>query len=237
MGDTDRRADSLRALAAQLEQRDEVVASQIAVVSGLATRVSAVRARAGAIGERLDALPGELDTVVRAQGEGRTAAEEARGELAEAEQRLQQVESSRRSSAEDHARAQRALQDAREALADAERRVDRLTARHVELRDLEQALQAEAEGLAIEARGIAAGLREAARVADVGASLPGTSLEEIDDWGARARAALFVARGTLETERERIVVEANALGAAVLGEELAGTSVALVRRRVEDALS
>jgi hypothetical protein len=48
---------------------------------------------------------------------------------------------------------------------------------------------------------------------------------------------LFVVRGTLETERERVVVEANALGSAVLGEALGASSVATVRRRVEQALS
>jgi hypothetical protein len=66
---------------------------------------------------------------------------------------------------------------------------------------------------------------------------PGTTLAELEDWAGRARAALFVARGTLETERERIVAEANALGAAVTGEPAAGTSVALVRKRIEDALA
>ncbi len=50
------------------------------------------------------------------------------------------------------------------------------------------------------------------------------------------RSALLVARGSLEAERERIVVEANALGAAVLGESLGARSVALVRRRLETEL-
>jgi hypothetical protein len=39
----------------------------------------------------------------------------------------------------------------------------------------------------------------------------------------------------LETERERVVVEANVLGASVLGEQLGASSVALVRRRLESA--
>ena len=62
---------------------------------------------------------------------------------------------------------------------------------------------------------------------------PGDTLADVEEWGARVRAGLFVAQGTLETERERIVAEANALGTAVLGEDLGGSSVALVRRRVE----
>ena len=66
---------------------------------------------------------------------------------------------------------------------------------------------------------------------------PGETLDGIDEWGARVRSSLFVARGTLETERERIVVEANALAAAVLGESLGASSVAVVRRRLEERLT
>jgi hypothetical protein len=143
---------------------------------------------------------------------------------------------SRRAGDEDRARARQVLQDAREAVTDAAHRVERLEAARAELRDLEQALHAEAEGLAVEARDVAAALRDAPRVADAGKGEPGSSLEDIDDWGGRARAALFVTRGTLETERERVVAEANALAASVIGEDLGAASVALVRRRVEAAL-
>jgi hypothetical protein len=99
-----------------------------------------------------------------------------------------------------------------------------------------QALQAEAEGLTVAARDVAAALQDAPRVADAGKGDPGSTLAEIEDWGARARAALFVARGTLDNERERVVSEAAALAEAVLGEQPSGASVALVRRRLEQAL-
>ena len=143
---------------------------------------------------------------------------------------------SRRAGEEERARARQVLQDAREAVTDAAHRVERLQAKRAELHDLEQALRAEADGLVVEARDVAAALRQAPRLADAGKGEPGTSLDEIDDWGGRARAALFVALGTLETERERIVAEANALAASLLGEDLGAASVALVRRRVEAAL-
>jgi hypothetical protein len=65
---------------------------------------------------------------------------------------------------------------------------------------------------------------------------PGSSLEGLADWGARVRAALFVVTGGLETERDRVVREAGELGASVLGEPPVGASVAVVRRRLEDAL-
>ncbi len=230
------RAASLLAHVAELEQRDEVLARQIAIVTGLAERAGDVRARAVEIRARLEALPEELAGVERAEAEARTRERDARAEQSEAERRLDQVMESRRAGEEERARARQVLQDAREAVSDAVHRVERLVAQRSELHDLEQALRAEADGLAVEARDVAAGLRDAPRVADAGKGEPGTSLEEIDDWGARARAALFVARGTLETERERVVAEANALAASVLGEDLGAASVALVRRRVEAAL-
>jgi len=64
--------------------------------------------------------------------------------------------------------------------------------------------------------------------------VPGTSLGEIEEWGARAHAALFVVRGSLESERERLVLEANSLAAATFGDHGGGASVALVRRRLEE---
>ena len=100
--------------------------------------------------------------------------------------------------------------------------VARIAARREELVDSERVLRAEADGLAVAARDIAAEIRETPRVSESGRELPGTDLPELVEWGARVHAALFVVRGGLENERERIVVEANTLGAAVLGEQLAG---------------
>ena len=74
-------------------------------------------------------------------------------------------------------------------------------------------------------------------MSDAGKSVPGPSLVSVEEWGARARAALFVARGPLATERERIVIEANTLGSSVLGEPLGGSSAALVRRRLQQHLA
>jgi hypothetical protein len=230
------RADTLLALAATLEERDEALATDIALVTHLADRVAGLRRRAEEIRTRLAEIPGELEVLEDAARQARAAADRAREELVEAEKKLAQVAGSRRSDERDLARAQRTAQDAREALADADRRILRVDAQRQELRDVERALAAEADGLAVDARDVAAAVDGAPRVPDAAKTRPGASLEELDDWGGRARAALFVARGTLESERERIVVEANALAASVLGEEVAGTSVALARRRIEDAL-
>ncbi len=230
------RAASLLAHVAELEQRDEALAKQIAIVTELAERAGDVRARAVEVHGRLAALPDELAGIERAEAEARTRERDARAEQSEAERRLDQVMESRRAGDEERARARQVLQDAREAVSDAAHRVERLEAAHAELREVEQALLAEAEGLQVEALDVAASLRDAATVADAGKRDPGRSLGEIDDWGGQARASLFVARGTLETERERVVAEANALAASVLGEDLGAASVALVRRRVEAAL-
>ena len=66
---------------------------------------------------------------------------------------------------------------------------------------------------------------------------PGAGLDALAEWASHARSSLFVARGVLEQERDRIVTEANALGSAVLGEQLGGSSAALVRERLEARLS
>lgn len=232
----DDRADSLRAHVADLERRDEAVAAQIAVVAALAERVGTIRGRAAEIRDALDALPGELAAVDQAQHAARIAVDDAKAELAEAERKGEHVEGSRRSTAKEKAAARRTAQDAREALADAEHRIERLRDQRTRVVETRQALQAEAEGLAVAARDIAAALQDAPRVADAGKGDPGSTLAEIEDWGGRARAALFVARGTLDNERECVVAEAAALAEAVLGEQPSGANVALVRRRLEQAL-
>jgi chromosome segregation ATPase len=229
----DGRAQSLLALAAELERRDEEIAAQIELVAELATRVGTLRERAMHVRAQLAALPAELTSVESADAVAREAEREARSDLAAAEARLAALEGSRRPKQDDLAQARRSAVTAREVLGDALTRIDRLAARRAELQDVERALSAEAEGLTVEARAVATGIREAPRVSDAGKAEPGQTLEEIDQWGGIARAALFVAHSTLETDREKIVVEAHALGASVLGEQPAGTSVAVVRRRLE----
>ncbi len=226
----------LLALAAELERRDEVIARQIDEVAALAERAGAVRADAAAIAEQLAAIPSELEGLDRAEGDALEAARSAHRELAELEARLADLERARRPRNEEIERMRRTTQDAREAVADAEARIVRLQGRRVELDELERALAAAADGAVVTAREVAAAIAEVPRVSDGGKSEPGTTLAELDEWGGRARAALFVARGTLDAERERIVAEAGSLGASVLGEDMVGTSVALVRRRLEQAL-
>jgi hypothetical protein len=109
-------------------------------------------------------------------------------------------------------------------------------------RDSLTALEAEAEAAGAEQETLERAAAEAAeqmvavpRVAREAAAPPEAGLRGIEAWGGRARAALLVVHGSLATEREAIVREANELGSALLGEPLGATSVAGVRARVARA--
>lgn len=230
------RIDAVLSQTAELERRDASVAARIDAVAELLRRVHEVRGRAIEVREALAALPADLAAAERAEVEARDHEAAARVDLADAERHAEEIARSRRAGGEARARAQRDVRRARQALLDAAARIERVLARRASLVDDEHALRAEADGLARAAREVAVGVAETPRVSESGRALPGGSLPEIEEWGARAHAALFVVRGGLEAERERIVTEAGALASAVLGEQVAGSSVALVRRRLEQVL-
>jgi hypothetical protein len=231
----DRTADLL-SLARDLEQRDVAVAARIEVAADLLQRVDDVRARARRVQAALEAIPGEIVHAEQAERDARSREAEARLELVEAERRLDEAGRSRRAGEDARTEAERAVRRAAVAAEDAAATVARMRERLGALVSEEAALQAEGEGLAVEARHVAAAVADVPRVSESGRSTPGTSLAGIEEWGARAHAALFVVRGGLENERERIVLEANTLAAAALGDQAGGSSVALVRRRLEESL-
>ena len=227
-------ADAL-AHAAELERRDTEIAGELAVVRDLEERAGAIRGRAGIVREALERVPLEREDLDRRRGEADEAVTAAHAEVERTESRVASLEAGRRKRDDELDRARKEAVTARDALADAlavHARVDELESSLVEN---ERALLAEGEALAAAAELIAEGVRDVGRVTESAGRAPGTSLAELDDWGSRVRSALFVARGTLEAERERVVLEANALGTSVLGEELGTTSVTLVRRRLEAA--
>jgi chromosome segregation ATPase len=230
-------AASLLADAAELERRDEAVAGELDAIRSLADRAGAVRARVEEARGALDRLPAEREEVELLSGAAEHDVARARHELELAESRLAALESSRRRRQDELDRARNELATAREARTDAETRIERLAERTAELDAHEEALEGERATLVRVAAEIASELRANGRVTDTAGREPGTTLAELDDWGGRVRSALFVARGTLETEREWIVVEANVLGSTVLGEQLGASSVALVRRRLEERLA
>lgn len=223
--------------AAELDRRDAAIAHELETIAALAGRAGAVRDRVREIREALARIPRELGELGARRGQTEADATRARRELEAAEARLAELERSRRRKTDEIARVRSERSTAVEQLADAETRLARLATREAELHEERRVLGQEAAGLARRAAEIAAELRRTDRVTERAAQHPGVELEELEEWGAQVRSALFVARGTLETERERVVAEANALGAAVLGESLGASSVAVLRRRIEAHLA
>ena len=227
-------ADAL-AHAAELERRDTEIANELAVVRDLEERVGAIRGRAGIVGEALERVPLEREDLARRRVEADEAVTAARVDVERTQSRVASLESGRRRRDDELDRARKEAATSRDTLADALAVRGRIDERASALVEDERALVAEGEALAKAAELVAEGVRNVGRVTESAGRAPGTSLAELDDWGSRVRSALFVVRGTLEAERERVVVEANVLGTSVLGEELGATSVAIVRRRLEAA--
>jgi chromosome segregation protein len=232
-------ADSTQALIAEvveLERRDAAIARALEEVRRIEERAGAVRSRAGDIRDALERLPAEVDELAQRRTSAEAVEVALRSELELAEKRLASLESSRRRRVDELERARREAATARDSLSDAHAELERLAAAETALQARDASLRAEAGRLLEEAVEVAHDLRSVERIVDAARRAPGATLDELDDWGGQVRSALFVVRGTLETERERIVLEANALGSAVLGEPLGASSVAVVRRRVEQAL-
>jgi len=228
--------DDVLALAWDLERRDADLATRISAITELLQHVDSVRGRARELQAALVAIPVEIAHAEEAERDARRREADVRLELVEAERRLDEAGRSRRAGEDTKAAAERAVRRAAVAAEDAATTVARMRERLEALVREEAALQAEGEGLGVEARDVAAAVAELPRVSESGRSVPGSSLAEIEEWGARAHSALFVVRGGLENERERIVFEANALAAAALGDHAGGSSVALVRKRLEASL-
>ncbi len=222
--------------AAELQDRDDRIARDLELIAALADRAGVVRGRATEERERLARIPDELEAIAARRAAVESGAANARSELAAADARLSALESGRRTKPDEIDRARSEEATARQAVVDAESELERLDGQDRELRSLQGGLLEEAAALPAQAARVAAELRETPRVTESALAEPGADLDAVEEWGAQVRSALFVARGTLETERDRIVVEANALGTAVLGESLGGSSVAVIRRRVEERL-
>ncbi len=233
---TDSRAAGHIELARELERRDLDVAARIDGVSALLRDVDGVRRRATCTRERLAEIPAEIRHAEEDERDARVREADALLELAEVERREEELRRSRRAGADAKEQVERAALRAEIVAADATSAVMRTRSRLEDAVREEAVLQSEAEGLAVEARSVARAVAEEPRLSASGRSEPGASLAEIEEWAARAHAGLFVVRGGLENERERLVVEANGLAAAVLGDHGGGASVSLVRKRLEENL-
>jgi chromosome segregation ATPase len=228
-------ASDLLSHARELERRDSTIARELEAVAAVAQRVSAVLERASEVRTALTALPGELDELTRRLGSAENEADAAKSALAQADDRVTALARSRRGKEDELDRAEREATTARQLLADAESGVVRSREHLEELRASEPRLREDAGTLVREAEGLGNELARLPRISETEILRPGESLEELEQWGLLARSALLVSRGTLEAERERLVVEANELAALVLGDSSAGSSVTLVRRRLEEA--
>jgi chromosome segregation ATPase len=227
---------ALLAHAAELERRDDAVARELDTARRLEERAAAVRARAGEVRAALERIPAEFEELARRLADARVDEAAATAALARGEERLAELETARRKRVDEIERARSEVATARDVLADARANVARIASQDGQLRADERALAGESDSLLRSAGEVAADIGRFERVTESAHRRPGDTLSELEDWGGHVRSALFVARGTLEAERERIVVEANALGSAVLGETLGASSVALVRRRLQERL-
>jgi chromosome segregation protein len=220
-------------LARRLEEDDERLAAALATVAELDGAVTAIRERATALAQLIATAPERRAAAEVAIAEADRELERRREEAAGAASELAQAERSR--DERRLASAQRALERARDSLAAGERRVgraaDALAGVERELADAEAAIPV----LEDEAGAASRRLAEVPRISHAGLASPGPGLDGVDDWASRVAAALLVVRSGLETERERLIREANELAASVLGDGDVGTSVALVRSRLERA--
>lgn len=219
--------NSSLAFAAELAERDEVLAEKLSVLGELGRRVNEVRSGAERIVAFLERFPADrshLDTALAEAELDLATSRDALGRAHEA------VERARTEDARTTARRHEA--HAASDLHTTEERRDRLVTRRESLLSEAADADAEAQTLSGAAAELSAALDAAPRVAQP--APPAQGLDGILDWAARARAAVLVARSGLETERERVVREANELASSVLGEPLYATSVATVRQRLEE---
>jgi len=230
-------ASDLLSHARELERRDAAVAGELGAVVALSDAVASLRERIGELQAARSAFPGERERLLAHRGDAEAELTRSTAELETAEARLAELESSRRRREDDLQRAAKEAATARDALADARTHVDRVAESLAQLEASERDVEREEAALAGRAEALATEIGSLPRVPESATRTPGPGLEALAEWASHARSSLFVARGVLEQERDRIVTEANVLGSAVLGEQLGGSSAALVRERLEARLS
>jgi chromosome segregation ATPase len=220
-------------LARELEVADERLAAAIVEVAALDADVAATGARAAELDRFLAELPAERSRLDDAAREAEQECQERRAELESAERELADAE--QKGKGERLAAARRAVVRIQDALSSAERRLGRVLEAQSGLERRAREAGAETPELLAQSRALAARIRRVPRISPHAGDEPADALSAVVQWAAGVHAALFVVRSALESERERVVREANELGASALGEPLAATSVALVRKRLEAA--
>lgn len=223
--------ERLVGFARELEASDARLAAAIGEVGELQQETDAIVSAVSEIARFLDRLAAERAALEGARSEAaadmdrkRTALDRAQAELVEAERRRNGVTL---------VEAERAAARAADALCSAQRKYERAVEARDALEREAEAMRAELVRLGSLAGELAERLALLPRISKGATVQPAAGLGGVLAWAAKTRAALFVVRGGLESERERVVREANELGASALGDPGTATSVALVRERIE----
>ena len=225
--------DPALAYARDLERLDVSLAAEIREVDALQRASEDVGARAAAAAAFLAGLPGERAALEAALADAERELEQHREELRTAEAALERARAGR-----DEANvraAERALRATNDALSTSQLKMERASSATARLEAQAEAVAADAAAAERDAHELAGRLTRLARISREGAVDPRPGLAGVVAWASKARAALFVVRGALDGERERVVRQANELGASALGEPLYATSVTRVRERLEAA--
>lgn len=216
----------LVAYARDLEAEDSLLAAAISEIEALRGEAGDVRERASHAVAFLARLPDARAAATAAREEAEGELERRRAEAAEAEERLERAEK-----AEAVLAARRAIVRTRDAAHGAEGKLARAQGEEASLEDEARAVEAELPELDRLAAALSERLAGVHRAPETGLPEPGAA--GAASWAARAEASLFVARGGLETERERVIRQASELAAAALGDPFAATSVSRVREQLE----
>jgi colicin import membrane protein len=209
----ERALTELRSLAA----RDAELAERGAEIARRDAEVVAIRGRAEELEAALAARPAEQRSREAEVDEARAELERRREELAHAERVLEEAQGEEEREHERHA-----VDRASDHIAVAQARLDRAEAALADLIRQTQDIPVELEQLEARARGLA-------EAPDLAGSLA--------EWASRTHAEAFVAAGQIDTERERIIREANELATMLLGEPAYGSTPAQALARVEGLTS
>ena len=226
-------SDLQLALLRELVAADASLAADLAELESLADETAAVR-------ERADALAALLAGADAERGRLATEVEQAERDLAERVETLKDAESElaiAESKGDDErlAAARRFVVRARDSQRVANRRVEAARAEAHAFADRVRAAEHEVPEIETRAAVVAESLRGRPRLAEAAGHGPGPGLVGVIEWASGARAALFVARTAVATEREALIRQANELGSVILGEPLYAASPIVVAATVESA--
>lgn len=222
----EREMTDLLAYARELEAEDAALARAVVEIDAVRSAAVEVRSQAEHAVAFLARLPEARALAANAVADARSELERRQSELSEAEAELE-----RAGKEEAVLAARRRVVRTRDLASGAERKLERLEAEAGALEDEARGIEVGLPELGREAAELAAAVEGVSRAPAIGPPQPGP--DGVAAWAARAEAALFVARSGLETERERVIRQANELGASALGESLSSSTVSLVRERLE----